>query len=211
MKKKLSLITIATICCSIFAGGCGKKMTTEDAPVYIQAILDARYKADYSAYMEYKECTEAEAAQIHQQGLDAILNDIKISDTSVSMELKDQYRQLFEGLHNISKYTVGAAEEDGNGFTVDVTVQPFAMFDGIDQSLVDAINTEEAKAMTTDAQVHQFLFQEMYDLISSRLSAPEYGAPETVTLHIQPDENKTQTVSAEDLKALDAVIYASLL
>lgn len=149
--------------------------------------------------------------QIHEQGLNAVMKTIKIADISISMELKDQYRQLFAGLHNISKYTIGAAEEDGDGFTVDVTAQPFSMFDGIDQSMVDAINTEEAREMTTDEQVHQFIYQEMYDLISSRLSEPEYGSPETVTLHIQPDENKVYTINEDDLNALDAIIYASLL
>ena len=51
----------------------------------------------------------------------------------------------------------------------------------------------------------------MYNLLSPRLSFPEYGTPETVILHIQPDENKVQTVREEDLSALDAAIYASLL
>ena len=51
MKKKLSLITIVGICCSVLLGGCGKKMTLEDVPVYTQAVIDARYKADYSGYM----------------------------------------------------------------------------------------------------------------------------------------------------------------
>lgn len=44
MKRKLSLITIVCICCSFLAGGCGKKMKLEDAPVYAQAVLDAGTK-----------------------------------------------------------------------------------------------------------------------------------------------------------------------
>ena len=211
MKKKISFIMIISMCCSILAGGCGKKMTTEDAPVYIQAVLDSRYKSDYNAYMEYMKCTEEEAAQIHERGLNSVLSLIKIADTSVSAELKDQYRQLFASLHHICKYTVGAAEEDGDGFTVDVTVQPFSMFDGIDESLIDVLHTEDALAMTTDEQVNQLIYEEMYKLLSPRLSFPEYGTPETVILHIQPDENKVQTVREEDLSALDAAIYASLL
>lgn len=211
MKKRASFMIIISICCSILAGGCGKKMTTEDAPVYIQAVLDSRYRSDYNAYMEYRKCTEEEAAQLHEHGLNSVLSLIKIADTSVSSELKDQYRELFAGLHNICKYTVGAAEEDGDGFTVDVTVQPFSMFDGIDQSLIDVLHTEDAMEMTTDEQLYQLIYEEMYNLISPRLSVPEYGSPETVILHIQPDENKVQTVSDEDLNALDAMIYASLL
>lgn len=211
MKRKLSLITIVSVCCCILAGGCGKKMTVEDAPVFGQAFLDARYKADYGAYMEYKKCTEEEAIHIHEQGLDAILNTIKIGNTSVTAELKGQYRQLFTELNSLCKYTVGTAEKDGDGFTLEVEAQPFAMFGGISEGLVDALQREEARSMTTDEQINQFVFEEMYDLLTPTLSSPEYGDPETVTLHIQPNENKVQTISQEDLNALDAVIYASLL
>lgn len=211
MKRKFSLITIVCICCSIFIGGCGKKMKLEDAPVYVQAVLDARYKADYSAYMEYEKCTEEAAIQIHEQGLNAILNTMKIGTTSVSTDLKEQYRQLFANFHNLCKYTVGTAEKDGDGFIVEVSAQPFTMFDGISQSLVDALQTEETLTLTTDEQIYQFFYEEMYDLLAPKLTAPKYGAQETVTLHIQPDANKVQTISEEDLNALDSVIYASLL
>ncbi len=211
MKRKLSLIAIVCVCCSILAGGCGKKMKLEDAPVYVQAVLDARYKADYSAYMEYMECTEEAAIQVHEQALDSILNTVKIGNTSVSTELKEQYRQLFAEFHSLCKYTVGTAEKDGDGFTVEVSAQPFAMFDGISDSLIDAMQTEEASTLTNDQEIHQFLYEKMYDLLSPKLSAPEYGSEGTVTLHIQPDGNKVQTISEEDLNALDAFIYASLL
>lgn len=211
MKRKLSLITILSICCSILAVGCGKKMKLEDAPVYVQAVLDARYKADYSAYMEYKECTEEEPAQIHEQGMNALLNTIKIGTTSVSTELKDQYRQLFEDFNSLCKYTVGTAEKDGDGFTVEVSAQPFTMFGGISENLVNALQTEEFLALTTDDKINQYLYEQMYDLISPKVSSPEYGSEETITLHIQPNANKIYTISEEDLNALDAMIYASLL
>lgn len=211
MKRKLSLITIISICCSILAVGCGKKMKLEDAPVYVQAVLDARYKADYNAYMEYKECTEEEPAQIHEQGMNALLNTINIGTASVSAELKEQYRQLFADFNSLCKYTVGAAEKDGEGFTVEVSAQPFTMFSDISESLVNALQTEDFLALTTDDKIHQYLYEEMYDLISTKVSSLEYGEPETVTLHIQRNANKTYTIREEDLNALDAMIYASLL
>lgn len=211
MKKKLSLIAIAGICCSLLLGGCGKKMTLEDAPVYVQAALDARYKADYSGYMEYKKCEEYEASQIHENGLNEVLNTVKVGSASISTELRDQYRQLFTDLQALCKITVGEAEKDGDGFTVEVTAEPFAMFDGIDQSLIDALGNEDPQTLTTDEQIHQFIYEKMYALIVPRLSSPKYGEPETLTLHIQPDANKVQAILAEDLNALDALIYASLL
>lgn len=211
MKRKFSLIAILSICCSILAAGCGKKMTLEDAPVYVQAVLDARYKADYSAYMEYKKCEEYEASQIYENGMNALMNTMKVGSTAVTQELKDQYRQLFTDLNALCRITVGDAQEDGDGFTVEVTAEPFAMFDGISQSLIDALAAEDPSTLANDEQVHQFLYEKMYGLLTPRLSSPEYGEPETVTLHIQPNADKVQTISEEDLNALDALIYSSLL
>ena len=211
MKRKLSLITLVSICCSLLAVGCGKKMTLEDAPVYVQAVLDARYKADYSAYMEYKKCEEYEASLIHENGMNALLSTMKVGGTSVTAELKDQYRQLFTELNALCRITVGDAKEDGDGFTVEVSAEPFAMFDGISQSLIDALGAEDPATLTNSEQVNQFLYEKMYQLITPRLSSPKYGDPETVTLHIQPNGDKVQTISEEDLNALDAVIYAALL
>lgn len=121
MKKKLSLITIVGICCSVLLGGCGKKMTLEDVPVYTQAVIDARYKADYSGYMEYKKCEEYEASQIHENGLNAVLNTTKVGGASISTELREKYRQLFTDLNALCKITVGEGKEDGDGFSVEVT------------------------------------------------------------------------------------------
>lgn len=211
MKKKLSLITIVGICCSVLLGGCGKKMTLEDVPVYTQAVIDARYKADYSGYMEYKKCEEYEASQIHENGLNAVLNTTKVGGASISTELRDKYRQLFTDLNALCKITVGEAKEDGNGFSVEVTAEPFAMFDGIDQSLIDALAEADSKTLTNDEEIHQFLYEKMYQLITPRLSSPKYGTPETITLHIQPNADKVQTISEEDLNALDAMIYGALL
>lgn len=211
MKTKISLITIICVCCSMLLGGCGKKMKLEDAPAYVQAFLDARYKADYNTYMEFMDCTQEAAAEIHEQGLNSVLNTVKVGTTSVSAELKEQYRQLFADLDGLCKYTVGTAEKDGDGFTVEVSAQPFAMFDGISDSLIDALQTEDALSLTNDQEIYQNLYEKMYDLLVPRVSAPEYAAEETITLHLQPNSNKIQTISEEDLNTLDAIIYASLL
>lgn len=211
MKKKISFIITMAACFSMLLGGCGKKLTAEDAPAYVKSALDACYKGEFDAYIEFTKSSEEEAKALYEQGLDANMEASGITDANVSQELQDLYRQLFADLLGISKYTVGEAAEDGDGFTVEVSVEPFTMFDTLAQDLVDAVHAEEAEGLTTEDELNAYVYQKMYDLMSAKLSAPEYGEPQTVTVHIQPDEDGIQTINEEDLVEIDTVMYASML
>ena len=188
MKKRISLMIAMAVCFSMLLGGCGKKLTTENAPDYVKSALDACYKAEFDTNME-------------ASGIVA---------SSVSSDLQDQYRQLFADLLSISKYEVGEAKEDGDGFTVEVTVEPFLMFNDLEQELPPFLETENAQTMT-DEELEQLVYQKMYELMSSKLEAPEYGEPQTVTVHIQPDSDGIQTIDEDDLAALDAAMYSAVL
>lgn len=211
MKKKISLMITMAACFCMLLGGCGKKLTAEDAPDYVKSALDTCYKGEFEAYMEFTNSTEEEAQALYNDGIDANLEASGITDIGISQELQDQYRQLFIDLLGISKYTVGEAKEDGDGFTVEVSVEPFIMFDSLQEDLINAVNTEEAAALTTEDEMNTFVYQKMYDLMSAKLNAPEYGEPQTVTVHIQPDEDGIQTINEDDLVQIDSVMYASML
>jgi len=211
MKKRISFMIAIAVCFSMLLSGCGKKLTTENAPDYVKSALDACYKADFDAYMEFTKSTQEEAEELYEEGLDANMEAAGIVGTSISSELQDQYRQLFADILNISKYEVGEAKEDGDGFTVEVTVEPFLMFNNLEQELLPLLDTEEAKALTTQEEMNQFVFQKMYELMTSKLEAPEYGDSETVTVHIQPDDDGIQTINEDDLATLDATMYSAIL
>lgn len=211
MKKRVSLIIAMVVCFSIFLAGCGKKLTVEDAPAYVKSALDACYKGEFEAYMEFTKSTEEEAQMLYEQGIEANMEASGVQSFNLTSELQDQYRQLFIGLLGISKYTVGEAKEDGDGFTVEVTVEPFTMFDTLRQELVDAIHTKEAEEQTTEDEIYTFVYQKMYDLMSAKLNYPEYGEPQTVTVHIQPDDEGIQSINEDDLVAIDAAMYSSML
>lgn len=210
MKKRISLIIVMAACLSMLLGGCGKKLTTENAPDYVKSALDACYKADFDAYMEFTKCTQEEAEELYQAGLDTNMEASGIVASSVGSDLQEQYRQLFADILNISKYEVGEAKEDGGGFTVEVTVEPFLMFNDLEQELLPLLENEEAQSLADD-EIEQFVYQKMYELMSSKLDTPEYGDPETVTVHIQPDEDGVQTINEDDLTALDAAMYSAVL
>ncbi len=72
------------------------------------------------------------------------------------------------------------------------------------------LESEEAQALA-DEEIEQYIYQKMYELMSSKLDAPEYGDPETVTIHIQPDGDGIQTINEDDLAALDAAMYSAVL
>ncbi len=211
MKKRVSLIITMAACFSMLLGGCGKKLSVEDAPAYVQSALDTCYKGEFKTYMEFTNSTEEEAQALYQDGLDANLEASGITSVGVSQELQDQYRQLFTDLLAMSKYTVGEAKEDGDGFTVEVSVEPFAMFDNLQEEMIEAVYTEEAAELTTEDELNAFVYQKMYELMSSKLGSPEYGDPQTVTVHIQPDDDGIQTINEDDLVEIDTVMYASML
>lgn len=211
MKRKVSLIISMAACFCMLLGGCGKKLTVEDAPDYVKSALDTCYKGEFEAYMEFTNSTEEEAQALYDEGIDANMEASGILNDSISQELQDQYRQLFIGLLGISKYTVGEAKEDGDGFTVDVSVEPFTMFDNLDQELVDAMTAEDAASLTTEEELYAFTYQKMYELMSAKLNSPEYGEPQTITVHIQPDDEGIQTINEEDLVQIDTAMYASML
>ena len=84
------------------------------------------------------------------------------------------------------------------------------MFNDLEQELPPFLETENAQTMT-DEELEQLVYQKMYELMSSKLEAPEYGEPQTVMVHIQPDSDGIQTIDEDDLAALDAAMYSAVL
>ena len=51
MKKRIAGILALTLAFATLLGGCGSKMTTDDAKSYAQACLDASYKGEFDEYL----------------------------------------------------------------------------------------------------------------------------------------------------------------
>jgi hypothetical protein len=100
--------------------GCGG-MTTDDAKAYVQSVLDASYKADFSEYTEQTDSTEEEAQQLFDDNLDNIMSMGGFTDAGLSDELSANYRQLFQDMLAQAKYELGEATEgEDGGFVVEV-------------------------------------------------------------------------------------------
>lgn len=210
MKKKFSIIVTLLLCFSMLAGGCGKKVTTEDAQTYVQATLDAYYKGIYDAYMEKTECTEEEAKSLHEEVVNMNLEASGL-ESSLNEESVEKLRQLFSDVFSNCKYSVENAQEDGDGFTVDVIVEPFLLnYDQIENQMLEElqnVDPETIGALTED-EIIQYSFDLMYDIMSERLTTPEYGEPETFAVHIQPDSDGVLMASEDDLAQISESLIA---
>ena len=120
-KRILSVILAAMMMLALTA--CGG-MTTDDAKTYVQSVLDASYKADFSEYTEQTDSTEEEAQQLFDENLDNIMSMGGFTDAGLSEELSASYRQLFQDMLAQAKYEVGSATEgEDDGFVVEVSAE----------------------------------------------------------------------------------------
>ncbi len=124
------------------------------------------------------------------------------SDLGISEELIESYRQLFLDMLKLAKYEVGEAQESADGtFTIDVTVEPFNAFEGIDEEITPAFTEEMSNMEQTpsDEDINQILFQKMYDLMAERIASPVYGDPVTVTITVKQDDDGVYYIPQEDM------------
>lgn len=96
------------------------------------------------------------------------------------------------------------AKEDGeDGFTVDVTVKPFLIFEGLDDEL-NAKLEEIAANMTevpSDEEINEMVYQAMYDIISPKLSNMEYRRSGYGNDHVVPDDDGVYYVPDDDYRS----------
>ena len=206
MKKRIAGILALTLAFATLLGGCGKKMTAEDAKSYAKACLDASYKGEFDEYLSQTDSTKEEAQEMYDNGINLTMEASDIENSGVSQELQDKYRQMFIDLYKNADYTLDNAKEDGDdGFTVDVTVKPFLIFEGLDEEL-NAKLEELAANMTevpSDEEINELVYQAMYDIMAPKLSDMEYGDPVTVTIHVVPDDDGVYYVPDDDYQAIE--------
>ena len=206
MKKRIAGILALTLAFATLLGGCGSKMTADDAKSYAQACLDASYKGEFDEYLSQTDSTKEEAQEMYDNGINLTMEASDIENSGVSQELQYKYRQMFIDLYKSADYTLDNAKEDGeDGFTVDVTVKPFRIFEGLDDEL-NAKLEEIAANMTevpSDEEINEMVYQAMYDIISPKLSNMEYGDPVTVTIHVVPDDDGVYYVPDDDYQAVE--------
>lgn len=210
MKKRI-LSVLLTVAMMLALTACGG-MTTDDAKTYVQSVLDASYKADFSEYTEQTDSTEEEAQQLYDENLDNIMSMGGFSDAGLSEELTENYRQLFQDMLAQAKYEVGdATEGEDDGFVVEVSAEPFTAFEGLQDEVMTAVQEEmmnitDISQFPSDEEINEMVFQKMYDSLVQRMASPAYGEAQTVDLHVELNDNM-YSINEDDLTALDAILF----
>lgn len=210
MKRRILWIVLAVMMLALTA--C-RGMTADDAVDYVQAVLDASYKEDFDEYTKQTDSTRQEAQQLFDDNLDNIMDIGGFTDAGLSQELYDSYRQLFKDMLAEAKYTVADAEEEkDNGFTVEVSAEPFTAFDGLLDEVMGAVQSEmenitDTSGLPSDDQINAMVFQKMYDLLAQRVAEPAYGQAQTVELHVKMNDDNVYYIDEDDLTELDKVLF----
>lgn len=115
LKRNVSLILVGLMAVGMLAG-CGMK--PDDAKAYVQATLDAGYKANFDEYTKITDSTKEEAQKLFDNNIDTVTNSLGFSALGATEETMDKYRELLEEIFAKVKYTVGDAKETDGGFEV---------------------------------------------------------------------------------------------
>ena len=141
MKLKLTRILCLILAVSMCAGllcGCGGGDEPEETPVvfdpeaYVRGGLDAVYHGVFSdEYLKLLGAGSDEGcAESYERGmevsLDVFAGYFNISTDDCSDETRAELLGLMKDMYKYAKYEVGEATENGDGYTVKVTVYPIA-------------------------------------------------------------------------------------
>ncbi len=210
--KKRGLLAVLLIAVMTLLCGCGG-MSAEDAQSYAQSILDASYKGEFDKYIEWTKSSKEEAQELYESNIDTTMQEAGFASLGLSEELTANYRQLFLDMIKQANYEVGEAKEAGDkAYTVDVTVKPFAGFDGL-QAEVEAASMAEMESGNVDLNdqnaINEMVFQKMYEIMAGKVASPTYGDPTTVTINVKPDSDGVYFIDQTDMTALDDALFPS--
>lgn len=206
LKRNVSLAMAAMMALMLFTG-CGMK--PDDAKAYVQATLDAGYKADFGEYAKITDSTEEEAQKLFDNNIDTVTNSLGFTALGVSDETTEKYRGLLKEIFAKVKYTVGEAKETDGSFEVEVQAEPMEIFSGIQDELVAKLQKEVEKSdgQIKEDEINQLAIDMLYDLLSEKLAEVTYGEAQTITVHVTKNSNNVWNITESDLQAVDAALF----
>lgn len=205
-KSLLASAVAAIFICTLTA--CG----SFDASGYVKSALDANIHGEFEEYAELVDISLEEAEQDYNANLDSALQSLESFD--LSDEMTDKYRTLFADLMKKTKYEVGEATKNKDGsYTVPVTITPITnVFDGLmdeaeKQMTEYASQFVSADDTPTGSEIMTYTVELLYNLISDHIANAEYGDPQEFTVSVLQNEDKSYSISNDDMTALtDAMI-----
>ncbi|MGM9575616.1 MAG: hypothetical protein ACI3VE_06920 [Oscillospiraceae bacterium] len=229
MKLKLTRILCLILAVSMCAGllcGCGGSDEPEETPVvfdpeaYVSGGLDAVYHGVFSdEYLKLLGAGSDEGcAESYERGmevsLDVFAGYFNISTDDCSDEIRTELLALMKDMYKYAKYEVGEASENGDGYTVKVTVYPIAAVADAAREDYPAF-AEGAAQRLADGEFDKggqnfedWWAQSIADMVRLRLSAKEYLDPVEVSVEISKNDSGAYILSSEALAEIDRYIVS---
>lgn len=118
----------------------------------------------------------------------------------VSEELLTKYKEYVASLLKETKYEVGEAKEDEDGnFTVEVSVQPIKVFDGVKDTLNQKVQEYTAQVeqaamqnqqVPSDQEITETIGQMLYETLNGTLANLSYGEAVKKVVHVKETAEK---------------------
>ena len=202
-KKILSLIVSVIFAISLAA--CSEPAF--DASRYVKACLDAAYHEEYEDYANFINCTVDEAkADMEQQNLDAVEEEIASLEMMVSDEQKAEYLDLLMSIENMTKYEVGEATETENGFEVAVTVYPLDVY----ETFLSGIETAYHEAADAGELTDETIFPIMLKYLSECLNNAQFKEPVETTVNVTQDSEGLWQITDAEMFAIDDLVLPGI-
>ena len=125
MKRKLTLLITACICClSLNACGHAAQTYTE----YVQAVMDCTYQGNADAYRKLTNASEADAQSIHQEAVrylsDQLCHQATVDRNALDEQTAAGFDTLAETLVGKVKYSASGAVKAGDLYQITITAEP---------------------------------------------------------------------------------------
>ena len=232
MKKFLAAACGLLLILPLSACG-GGGLSAEDAAVYVQGLLDETYLGVFEEdYLKLVDITEEEARETYEHGLEVsyqyLSKNFQFDNNYVTEKTREEAVDLLAEIYSHARYRVGTPAKTGDGFTVEVTVQPIDLipkvtgkyfesysdafsqtYAGATREEVDALPSDEAEAFWTEYENAWALG--VVELFRAHLGELDHLEPVSLIIRVEPDEDGLYAIPDADFANLDYLILAYTL
>ena len=199
MKKILAAVLAGVM---LLSAACGAEDL--DASGYVQGLLDAQLRGEYTAYAEdIGESEESVKEEIEAQNRQDIEDMVTVLGLTPTEEELQEFVDLIEDGFKKIEYTVKEAVKDDNGnYTVDVEGTPVGLLDSVNEILAQKLQGEAV----VDESGYMTVFNEA---VKESIEQAAVYEKETVTLNITYTEDGNNRVySANESDLADLITIA---
>lgn len=213
MKKIYKFVLPIVLAIGIICSGCGAKF---DATGYVQSLLDANYKGEYTKYLELTEDTKENAVANYETVM-KMKSDMfqKAMGATVDESLNEEFLAVVKEMFAKAEYRVEEAEENNDEYIVTIVVKPINILTNImekGENYIEEFNARnQAGEFTghTEAQYYQEYTQGILDIFRNEVENITYADEVSidVKVHKATDGSNLYVIDESVYREIDSAIF----